>query len=65
MSSQLLAQESVIEGLKAERKLWGEELAQQGVSSVVSCYYLINRGHNAPIIPIIFLGAPIIPIFLV
>ncbi|XP_005094489.3 leucine-rich repeat and coiled-coil domain-containing protein 1 [Aplysia californica] len=26
------AQESVIEGLKAERKLWGQELAQQGAS---------------------------------
>ncbi|KAK2184799.1 hypothetical protein NP493_252g02019 [Ridgeia piscesae] len=26
------ALESVVEGLKAERKLWGEELAQQGVS---------------------------------
>ena len=24
------ALESVVEGLKAERKLWGEELAQQG-----------------------------------
>ena len=30
MQSQIQAQESVIEGLKAERKLWGEELAQQG-----------------------------------
>ena len=28
--SQVHAQESVIEGLKAERKIWGEELAQQG-----------------------------------
>lgn len=28
--SQLAAQESVIEGLRAERKLWGQELAQQG-----------------------------------
>ena len=26
------AQESVIEGLKAERALWGEELAQQGAT---------------------------------
>ncbi|XP_064409848.1 leucine-rich repeat and coiled-coil domain-containing protein 1 isoform X3 [Latimeria chalumnae] len=30
--SQLTAQESVIDGLKAERKLWGQELAQQGAS---------------------------------
>ncbi|XP_013401506.2 leucine-rich repeat and coiled-coil domain-containing protein 1 [Lingula anatina] len=30
MQSQIQAQESVIEGLKAERKLWGQELAQQG-----------------------------------
>ncbi|XP_023671947.1 leucine-rich repeat and coiled-coil domain-containing protein 1 isoform X2 [Paramormyrops kingsleyae] len=30
--SQLAAQESVIEGLRAERKLWGQELAQQGAS---------------------------------
>ncbi|KAM6126036.1 leucine-rich repeat and coiled-coil domain-containing protein 1 [Pterocles gutturalis] len=28
--SQLTAQESVIDGLKMERKLWGQELAQQG-----------------------------------
>ncbi|XP_075776563.1 leucine-rich repeat and coiled-coil domain-containing protein 1 isoform X1 [Pelodiscus sinensis] len=30
--SQLTAQESVIEGLKMERKIWGQELAQQGAS---------------------------------
>ncbi|XP_069477389.1 leucine-rich repeat and coiled-coil domain-containing protein 1 isoform X2 [Ambystoma mexicanum] len=30
--SQLMAQESVIDGLRAERKIWGQELAQQGVS---------------------------------
>ncbi|XP_065132585.1 leucine-rich repeat and coiled-coil domain-containing protein 1 [Paramisgurnus dabryanus] len=30
--SQLTAQESVIDGLRAERKLWGQELAQQGAS---------------------------------
>ncbi|XP_066537463.1 leucine-rich repeat and coiled-coil domain-containing protein 1 [Hoplias malabaricus] len=30
--SQLTAQDSVIEGLRAERKLWGQELAQQGAS---------------------------------
>ena len=30
LASQLIAQESVMEGLKAERKLWGQELAQQG-----------------------------------
>ncbi|XP_072024521.1 leucine-rich repeat and coiled-coil domain-containing protein 1-like [Amphiura filiformis] len=32
LASQLVAQESVMEGLKAERKLWGQELAQQGAS---------------------------------
>ena len=32
LTSQVQAQESVIEGLKSERKLWGEELAQQGSS---------------------------------
>ncbi|XP_063155511.1 leucine-rich repeat and coiled-coil domain-containing protein 1 [Candoia aspera] len=30
--SQVTAQESVIDGLKAERKIWGQELAQQGAS---------------------------------
>uniref|UniRef100_H3C8S7 Leucine-rich repeat and coiled-coil domain-containing protein 1 n=1 Tax=Tetraodon nigroviridis TaxID=99883 RepID=H3C8S7_TETNG len=30
--SKLTAQESVMDGLKEERKLWGQELAQQGVS---------------------------------
>lgn len=28
--SQLTAQESVIDGLRAERKIWGQELAHQG-----------------------------------
>uniref|UniRef100_A0A8C4RS31 Leucine-rich repeat and coiled-coil domain-containing protein 1 n=1 Tax=Erpetoichthys calabaricus TaxID=27687 RepID=A0A8C4RS31_ERPCA len=30
--SQLTAQESVIEGLRAERRIWGQELAHQGAS---------------------------------
>ncbi|KTF88457.1 hypothetical protein cypCar_00023850 [Cyprinus carpio] len=30
--SQLTAQESLIDGLRAERKIWGQELAQQGAS---------------------------------
>ncbi|XP_044129379.1 leucine-rich repeat and coiled-coil domain-containing protein 1 isoform X1 [Bufo gargarizans] len=30
--SQLTAQESLIDGLKAERKIWGQELSQQGVA---------------------------------
>ena len=30
LKSQVHGQESVIEGLRAERKLWGQELAQQG-----------------------------------
>lgn len=28
--SKLTAQESVMDGLKEERKIWGQELAQQG-----------------------------------
>ncbi|XP_076470668.1 leucine-rich repeat and coiled-coil domain-containing protein 1-like [Babylonia areolata] len=32
LQSTVHAQESVIEGLKAERRLWGQELAQQGAS---------------------------------
>ncbi|XP_061653664.1 leucine-rich repeat and coiled-coil domain-containing protein 1 isoform X1 [Phyllopteryx taeniolatus] len=32
LSSHLGAQESVIDGLRAERKLWGQELAHQGAS---------------------------------
>ncbi|XP_075069835.1 leucine-rich repeat and coiled-coil domain-containing protein 1 isoform X2 [Mixophyes fleayi] len=30
--SQLTAQESLIDGLRAERKIWGQELTQQGIS---------------------------------
>lgn len=30
LMSQLTAQESVIDGLRAERKIWGHELAHQG-----------------------------------
>nr|KAG5693086.1 hypothetical protein BaRGS_014036 [Batillaria attramentaria] len=32
LQSTVHAQESVIQGLKAERRLWGQELAQQGAS---------------------------------
>ena len=32
MESQVSAQQSVIEGLREERKLWGKELAHQGAS---------------------------------
>nr|XP_020851401.1 leucine-rich repeat and coiled-coil domain-containing protein 1 isoform X1 [Phascolarctos cinereus] len=32
LSSQLTAQESIIDGLRAERKIWGQELAQRGAS---------------------------------
>eukprot|EP00118_Oscarella_pearsei_P021064 m.234142 g.234142 ORF g.234142 m.234142 type:complete len:748 (+) comp40104_c0_seq6:805-3048(+) len=32
LSAQIAGQESVIEGLRQERKLWGHELAQQGAS---------------------------------
>ncbi|KAM6920064.1 leucine-rich repeat and coiled-coil domain-containing protein 1 [Lycodopsis pacificus] len=37
--SQLTAQESVIDGLRAERRIWGQELAQQGASLAQ------DRGH--------------------
>ena len=37
MLAQVEAQDSVISGLKAERKLWGQELAQQGNSWNESC----------------------------
>ena len=30
LHSQLLAQTSIVEGLREERKLWGKELAHQG-----------------------------------
>lgn len=32
--AQVSAQESVIDGLRSERKLWGQELAQQGMSQL-------------------------------
>lgn len=32
--SQLTAQETVIDGLRAERRLWGQELAQQGTKQL-------------------------------
>lgn len=35
--SQLTAQESVIDGLRAERKVWGQELAQQGDRARRTC----------------------------
>lgn len=34
--SQLTAQESVIDGLKMERKIWGQELAEQG--KIAGCF---------------------------
>ena len=43
LASQLVAQESVIEGLKAERKLWSQELAQQGASLRVRVASLVIR----------------------
>ena len=33
LSAQIRAQGSVIEGLRSERKLWSEELAQQGMKT--------------------------------
>lgn len=35
--SQLTAQESLIDGLKAERKIWGQELTQQGKIITLMC----------------------------
>ncbi|XP_023351719.2 leucine-rich repeat and coiled-coil domain-containing protein 1 isoform X1 [Sarcophilus harrisii] len=37
LTSQLTAQESILDGLRAERKLWGQELAQQGASLAQNC----------------------------
>lgn len=39
--SQITAQESVIDGLKAERKIWGQELAEQG-KCIVSLLVLVG-----------------------
>ena len=43
LASQLVAQESVMEGLKAERKLWGQELAQQGT---VEKKHMVYRNNS-------------------
>lgn len=43
--SQLTAQESVIDGLKMERKIWGQELAQQG--KTFNYYYSFYCNKNA------------------
>ena len=37
MQSTIHAQESLIGGLKAERRLWGQELAQQG--EIILCHH--------------------------
>jgi hypothetical protein len=39
LQSEIQAQQSVIEGLKSERRLWGEELAQQGMHACTLVYY--------------------------
>lgn len=44
--SQLTAQESVIDGLRMERKIWGQELAQQGKTYTL---FYIYRGKAADI----------------
>lgn len=44
--SQLTAQESVIDGLKMERKIWGQELAQQG-KTLFYYYYCFYCNKNA------------------
>lgn len=40
--SQLTAQESVIDGLKMERKIWGQELAQQGKTHTLHIYIAVK-----------------------
>lgn len=40
--SQLTAQESVIDGLKMERKIWGQELAEQG--KIVGFFFCRKNG---------------------
>lgn len=49
LMSQLTAQESVIDGLRAERRIWGQELAHQGgrhqekvLSPSLSCSFSIS-----------------------
>lgn len=46
--SKLTAQESVLGGLKEERKIWGQELAQQGVrqGGVIQCYTICTARLN-------------------
>jgi hypothetical protein len=41
--SQVRAQESVIQGLRMERKLWGEELAQQGIFQLFIAIFLSTK----------------------
>ena len=50
LASQLVAQESVMEGLKAERKLWGQELAQQGkiLREILACDAQDKTEKNIP-----------------
>lgn len=40
----MTAQESVIDGLKMERKIWGQELAQQG--KITSFFFFHFAGKN-------------------
>lgn len=46
--SQLTAQESVIDGLRAERRIWGQELAQQGGRGPRGhMLFTLNKPHSA------------------
>lgn len=44
--SQLTAQESVIDGLRAERRIWGQELAQQGGRGPRGHRPILNKPHS-------------------
>lgn len=49
LTSQLTAQESVIDGLKMERKIWGQELAEQGKTSCSFFFPFCRKDHNVHI----------------
>lgn len=46
LKAQTEAQESVIEGLRSERKLWGQELAQQGKWTGSCIYFSVSSLLN-------------------
>lgn len=44
--SQLTAQDSLIEGIRAERMLWGQELAQQGTTILAALMNIEHTGES-------------------